>query len=115
MSIDEAVESPITFTDAAAHAIRESATKIPEAKGKELRVAVRGGGCSGFSYALDYDVPRSMEEIHEHNGVRYLLDPISERYLRGTTIDYVGGLGAGFRFINPNTTGTCGCGHSFSA
>ncbi len=116
MTLEDAVDSPILFTDAAAEMLREYATTLADAEGKLLRVAIRGGGCSGFTYALDYDVPRSMEERHEHNGIPYLLDPVSERYLRGTTIDYTNGLaGTGFAFRNPNAHGTCGCGSSFTA
>lgn len=113
MTLEDAVDSPILFTDKAAEKIREYATDEP---GKLLRVAIRGGGCSGFQYALDFDEQRSGEECHEHNGIPYLLDPVSERYLRGTTIDYVSGLtGAGFAFRNPNAKGTCGCGQSYTA
>lgn len=116
MPLEEIVDPPILFTDTAAEALRAYATTLPEAAGKTLRVAIRGGGCAGFSYALDYDEPRSREERHEHNGIPYLLDPVSERYLRGTTIDYVTGLaGTGFAFRNPNAHGTCGCGSSFGA
>jgi iron-sulfur cluster assembly accessory protein len=115
MPLDELIESPIAFTDAAASALREYARTLPEAEGKRLRVAVRGGGCSGFSYALDYDTQRADEELFEHNGIPYLLDPVSDRYLRGTQIDYVKtALSGGFRFSNPNAHGSCGCGSSFN-
>jgi len=114
--LEELAQSPILFTDAAVAMLREYATTLADAEGKLLRVAIRGGGCSGFIYVLDYDEPRSIEERHEHNGIAYLLDSVSERYLRGTTIDYVSSLsGTGFAFRNPNAKGTCGCGQSYTA
>ena len=81
-----------------------------------LRVAVRGGGCSGFEYALDFDrEPRDTDEVLEYDGLRVFIDPVSLRYLAGTTIDYELGMsGTGFKFLNPKATGTCGCGSSFA-
>ena len=81
-----------------------------------LRVAVRGGGCSGFEYALDFDQEqRPTDLVIEYDGLRVLVDAISSRYLAGTTIDYSLGMsGTGFRFDNPRATGTCGCGSSFA-
>lgn len=82
-----------------------------------LRVAVVGGGCSGFQYNLGFDdASRPDDVVLEQHGVRLLVDAASLQYLQGTTIDYVHGLhGAGFKFINPNAERTCGCGSSFSA
>ena len=82
-----------------------------------LRVAVVGGGCSGFQYSLSFEqTPRPDDTVTEQNGVRVLVDATSAPYLQGTVIDYVNGLhGAGFKFINPNASRTCGCGSSFSA
>jgi len=82
-----------------------------------LRVAVVGGGCSGFQYNLGFDdASRPDDVVLEQHGVRLLVDSASLQYLQGTTIDYVHGLhGAGFKFINPNAERTCGCGSSFSA
>jgi iron-sulfur cluster assembly accessory protein len=81
-----------------------------------LRVSVVGGGCSGFQYSLSFDTQvRPDDTIFEQNGVRLFVDSTSLPYLRGMTIDYVTGLhGAGFKFLNPNATRTCGCGSSFS-
>ena len=81
-----------------------------------LRVAVRGGGCSGLEYALDFEKDaRPGDEVFEAEGLKVFIDMASIHYLRGTTIDYVKGLnGAGFKFNNPNARRTCGCGHSFS-
>ena len=81
-----------------------------------LRVAVAGGGCSGFQYALDFEKEqRPTDFVIEVEGLRVFVDPVSARYLNGTTIDYVLGMqGAGFKFNNPNAVGSCGCGSSFT-
>ena len=81
-----------------------------------LRVAVRGGGCSGFEYALDFDdEPRDTDLVLEYEDLRVFVDPISLRHIGGTTIDYELGMqGTGFKFKNPMATGTCGCGTSFA-
>ena len=81
-----------------------------------LRVAVRGGGCSGFEYALDFELePRNTDWVEEFEGLSVFVDPVSARYLTGTEIDYVlGPTGSGFKFSNPKATGSCGCGSSFS-
>lgn len=81
-----------------------------------LRVAVRGGGCSGFEYALDFELEaRDTDHVLEYDGLNVFVDPVSARYLGGTEIDYVlGPTGSGFKFNNPKATGSCGCGSSFS-
>lgn len=81
-----------------------------------LRVAVMGGGCSGFQYALDFEQEaRDTDESFEVDGLRVFVDPVSARYLEDVVIDYVFGMnGAGFKFNNPKATGTCGCGSSFA-
>lgn len=81
-----------------------------------LRVAVMGGGCSGFQYALDFEQEaRPTDTVFEVDGLTVYVDPVSTRYLEGVTIDYVFGTsGAGFKFDNPKATGSCGCGHSFA-
>jgi iron-sulfur cluster assembly accessory protein len=81
-----------------------------------LRVAVRGGGCSGFEYALDFArEPRPTDLVIEYEGLQVFVDPISARYLAGTVMDYnLGVSGSGFKYENPRATGTCGCGSSFA-
>lgn len=80
-----------------------------------LRVRVVGGGCSGFQYQLALDDSASEDdEVFEQDGVKLFIDPRSFLYLDGTEIDYVEDImGSGFRFSNPNSTGSCGCGESF--
>ncbi len=81
-----------------------------------LRVAVRGGGCSGFEYALDFEErERDNDWVYQQGDLKVMVDPVSARYLEGTEIDYVlGTSGAGFKFNNPKAVGSCGCGSSFA-
>ena len=82
-----------------------------------LRVSVLPGGCSGFKYSLNIE-ERALDDdlVHEINGVRVFVDGFSAQYLSGVTIDYVSSMqGSGFTFNNPNATGGCGCGTSFTA
>jgi iron-sulfur cluster assembly protein len=81
-----------------------------------IRVAVKGGGCSGLMYDLSFDNQiKTSDEVFEDKGVKILVDKKSLLYLIGTTLDYSDGLnGKGFHFINPNASRTCGCGESFA-
>ena len=111
-----ATEPLLSLTEAAAEMAKAARQREGRAE-SALRVAVVGGGCSGFQYNLGFDdTARPDDVVLEQHGVRVLVDPTSLQYLRGTIIDYVHGLhGAGFKFINPNADRTCGCGSSFSA
>lgn len=81
-----------------------------------LRVGVEGGGCSGLQYTLTLDARHDDDVLLEQDGVPVVVDPKSATYLDGMTLDYVDALhGAGFKFLNPNASRTCGCGSSFSA
>ena len=81
-----------------------------------LRVAVLPGGCSGFQYGLNIeDAPEADDEVLDLGGVRVFVDPFSAQYLQGVEIDYVSSMmGQGFTFKNPNASGGCGCGSSFT-
>lgn len=81
-----------------------------------IRVGVKGGGCSGLMYDLDFDQETSeSDKIFEDNDVKIAVDKKSFLYLAGTRLDYSGGLnGKGFQFVNPNASRTCGCGESFA-
>jgi len=109
------VEQPtlISLSETAAAKIKE--LKAEETEVAVLRVAVQGGGCSGFEYALGFD-RGAQEGDHEFNlhGVDVVVDPFSAPYLQGATIDFLNGLEeSGFKIENPNVTASCGCGHSF--
>jgi len=88
-----------------------------DAEKVHLRVGVKGGGCSGFSYILDLtEQAKDTDETFEKHGVKIVCDPKSYLYLNGTTIDFKDEImGRGFVFSNPNATSSCGCGSSFSA
>lgn len=81
-----------------------------------IRVGVKGGGCSGLTYDLDFDSDfREGDQLFEDQGIKVVVDNKSFLYLYGTTLEYSGGLnGKGFQFVNPNATRTCGCGESFA-
>ena len=80
-----------------------------------LRIGVKGGGCSGLSYFLDFDQKKEKDHEFEFDGVKVFIDPKSDLYLSGTTLDFKDTLQEkGFRFVNPNASKTCGCGESFS-
>ncbi len=80
-----------------------------------LRLMVKGGGCSGLSYAMNFDQKKDGDNEFDFNGLKVFVDPKSLLYLNGTTLDYADSLQEkGFRFINPNANKTCGCGESFS-
>ena len=112
---DEAY-TPVTLTQKAVDMIKITRDQEGIDASHGLRVAVRGGGCSGFEYALDFEnEPRSNDWIYDQGGMQIFVDAVSARYLEGTSIDYVLGMsGAGFKFINPKARGTCGCGSSFT-
>jgi iron-sulfur cluster assembly accessory protein len=105
----------IALTDKAAENVKRLAADDAEAR--VLRVAVEGGGCSGFQYAIGFDTGAEPDDLEiETHGVRVVVDPISLPYLAGSTIDYSDGLiGAGFKFDNPNVASSCGCNSSFQA
>jgi len=107
----------IHLTEKAAEKIRELMAKdgVPTDSGG-LRVGVQGGGCSGLTYAMRLDTqPRSRDKVFEENGARLFVDPKSYIYLDGSTLEYATSLvGRGFKFVNPNVKGECGCGHSVS-
>lgn len=85
-------------------------------EGYGLRVAVQGGGCSGFQYGLTFEnEQKSSDQVLEFNGLKVFVDSMSHLYLEGVKIDYVDSLaGSGFKIDNPKSTGSCGCGSSFS-
>ena len=110
-------EFPLTFTDRALDMIRSALEETDSEDGEYLRVGVKGGGCSGFQYSLNFtDEVDDEDQLVVVSGVSIVTDAFSASYLKGTELDYVETLqGAGFKFNNPNAKRTCGCGSSFSA
>ncbi len=106
----------VTLTELAAGQVRDLLSRrgTPE---HGLRIGVRGGGCSGNSYFMEFcEAPAGDDRVFETHGVRLVVDPRSLTLLGGTEIDYVTGLmGSGFKFNNPNVRHSCACGESFSA
>ena len=105
----------ITLTDTATSKVKELITQEGE-DGLMLRVAVRPGGCSGFSYEMFFDSEREDDDLTvDYSGVTVVVDPSSAQLLDGASLDFKDGLqGAGFAINNPNAERTCGCGQSFS-
>jgi len=114
---DQTTASPVTLTETAA---REINTIIEQqeldADAVCLRVGVKGGGCSGFSYVLDLtETRKETDEVFQQHGITVICDPKSLLYLNGVTVDFKDEImGRGFVFSNPNATSSCGCGSSFS-
>jgi iron-sulfur cluster assembly accessory protein len=117
-SAESSVSSPppVTLTPKAIEMVKLTREQEGMDSSWGLRVAVIGGGCSGFQYALDFErEARETDTVFLVDDLTVYVDPVSARYLEGTTIDYVFGMhGAGFKFHNPRAVGTCGCGSSFS-
>ena len=105
----------ISLTDSAAHKVRQLIDQEDE-ENLALRVAVRPGGCSGFSYEMFFDSEVTADDLStEFSGVRVVVDPSSAQLLAGAELDYKDGLEkSGFEINNPNAQKTCGCGSSFS-
>ena len=115
MATTERETALISLTEAAAAKIKELQAEETEGDLTVLRVAVQGGGCSGFEYALGFDqgAQAGDHELDLH-GVRVVVDPFSAPYLQGANIDFLNGLQeSGFKIDNPNVSSACGCGHSF--
>ena len=106
----------ITLTENAVSKVKEILTaQEPQPAG--LRIAVVGGGCSGFSYSMAFEnSPQMLDKTYNYEGLKVFVDQASLLYLDGAQVDYVESIeGSGFKFSNPNTKSTCGCGSSFSA
>jgi iron-sulfur cluster assembly protein len=105
----------ITLTERAAEKVRALMAQEPAGEAEVLRVAIQGGGCGGFEYALGFDRGATGDDAeYEFYGVKVVVDPASAQYLKGATVDFVDGLQeSGFKIDNPNASGSCGCGHSF--
>jgi len=114
MEIQERTEL-ISLTERAAEKIKQLMAEEPAGEAGVLRVAIQGGGCSGFQYGLGFDrgAQEGDHELEAH-GVQVVVDPFSAPYLKGAEVDYVDSIqAAGFAINNPNAASSCGCGHSF--
>ena len=115
VEIVERTDELIVLTQSAAAKIKGLMAEEPDGEATVLRVAVQGGGCSGFEYALGFDrgAQEGDHEVETH-GVTVVVDPFSAPYLRGAEIDFLETIQeSGFKINNPNVTAACGCGHSF--
>lgn len=116
MSAVKTAIDPITLTPGAVKQLQKirDDQNVPDDHG--LRVGVKGGGCSGFSYVLGFDVQKDKDDVYEIEGLRVFIQKAHAIYLLGMEIDWLEGLNnRGFTFNNPNATESCGCGTSFSA
>lgn len=114
-NMETLIDSPVTFTQ---HAVGEISRLMNENgfdKTTNLRIGVKGGGCSGLSYILGFDAKMEGDEQYEFEGLPFIMNPAHGIYLMGMEIDWQDGLNArGFTFKNPNASKTCGCGTSFA-
>src|SRR5687768_3008791 len=114
MSQAETPEAAIRLTEKAAEKVGELLGGVEDSEQQALRVAVRGGGCSGFQYALAFDKRKDDDHVFEDRGVAVVVDKVSMQFVFGSEVDYVESLqGAGFQVNNPNVVAACGCGSSF--
>jgi len=114
-TIESSETAVVTLTERAAEKIKGLMAQEPAGEAEVLRVAIQGGGCSGFEYALGFD-RGATEGDHEleFHGVTLVVDPFSAPYLRGATVDYLETIQeSGFKIENPNAVSACGCGSSF--
>ncbi len=113
-SSSDTPHTAISLTEKAAGKIAELLGSQEDSGDQALRVAVRGGGCSGFQYALAFDRAKEDDHVFEVDDVSVVVDKVSMQFVFGSEVDYVEGLqGAGFQVNNPNVVAACGCGSSF--
>lgn len=111
--LESGIKKGISLTPGAIKEIKRLLAEAPVDK-KSLRLGVKGGGCAGFTYTFEFDLPAPNDQIYEIDGIKIVVDPAHELYLAGTEVDFQQGLNArGFIYKNPNASKTCGCGESF--
>ena len=109
------IQAPVSFTASAIAEIKRLMNEPGFDAAKTLRIGVKGGGCSGMTYVLDFDVPKESDESFDVDGVTCIMDKAHGIYLTGMEVNWEGGLNSrGFTFANPNASSTCGCGTSFA-
>jgi iron-sulfur cluster assembly accessory protein len=107
-------KNPVKFTSSALEEVKRLIAAGQD-EGKMLRVGVKGGGCSGMTYVLEFDAKADNDEVFETEFFTFIMNKAHGIYLTGMTVEWEGGLNSrGFTFINPNASSTCGCGTSFA-
>jgi iron-sulfur cluster assembly protein len=107
---------PLTLTEGAVSQLKKIHQEQNLTAEHGLRIGVKGGGCSGFSYVLGFDVQKEKDDVYEIDGFKVFMEKAHAIYLLGMEVDWIDGLNnRGFTFSNPNAKETCGCGTSFSA
>lgn len=115
MSAETQIKNPVQLTEGAMQEIRRLRSTQGLESNSPLRIGVKGGGCAGFSYILEFDKQNADDEVYEMDDIRVVVDMSHLLYLTGIEIDFASGLNnRGFTFNNPNATKTCGCGSSFA-
>jgi iron-sulfur cluster assembly protein len=113
--MESLIKNPINFTDKAIAEVKRLMNEADFDSNKMLRVGVKGGGCSGMTYVLDFDTLKDNDVVYEKDGVNFIIDNSQSIYLFGMEVEWEGGLNSrGFTFKNPNASSTCGCGTSFA-
>jgi iron-sulfur cluster assembly protein len=108
-------QSPIKFTQSAINEVHRLMSETDFDTSQKLRIGVKGGGCSGLSYILNFDSRKESDSVYQFESLTFIIDKAHELYLYGMEIDWQGGLNSrGFTFQNPNASKTCGCGTSFA-
>ena len=109
------INAPVSLTASAVQEIKRLMSEPDFDSNKLLRVGVKGGGCSGMTYVLDFELKTDKDESFDIEGIHCIIDRSHSLYLAGMEVDWQGGLNSrGFTFKNPNASSTCGCGTSFS-
>ncbi len=113
--MEPVIKNPINLTDSAINEVKRLTAEPGFDQTQFLRIGVKGGGCSGMTYVLDFDNRKDNDAMYELNGVNFIIDNSQSIYLFGMEVDWQGGLNSrGFTFNNPNASSTCGCGTSFA-
>jgi iron-sulfur cluster assembly accessory protein len=113
--METVLNAPVGFTADAVNEIKRLMNEPGFDSNKNLRVGVKGGGCSGMTYVLDFELKTDKDEMFEIGGINCIIDRSHNLYLAGMQVDWQGGLNSrGFTFNNPNASSTCGCGTSFA-
>jgi len=115
-TVEHPTDTLLSLTPVAAEKIKQLLAEEPDGESLVLRVAIQGGGCSGFQYGLGFDSGAAEGDIELRlEGVNVVVDPFSAPYLQGSTVDFLNTIEeSGFKVENPNAVASCGCGHSFT-